>query len=133
LIKRLLIAAFFLASLVAAAAEQPCPVEFHTIYTSRSAELNKVVWKNTTDKEITGADFQAVFIDSVHDKHTALQLWNTDRKVKPGQTTTTRWNDKYYLHSYGDRAEMFIWPVKVAFADGSLWVNPGEKCLGKSK
>jgi hypothetical protein len=133
--KRIFIALFAL-TLSAAAADQPCPIEFQIIaphLTQGSLLHAKVQWKNITDKEITGAKFQAAFIDATKDQHKVAGTWSTDQKAKPGDHKASWWEDEYYIRTYGMKAEMVVWPVKLAFADGSVWVNPGEGCSGSSK
>jgi hypothetical protein len=75
-----------------------------------------ITFQNTSEKEIVGTKFAAVFIDSVGDEHPLLTTLTTDVKVKPGKRGTGEW-----YNAWSDEPKMRAWPVKVMFKDGTTW------------
>ena len=114
--------------------QNQCPIVFKGIRTGVQRNVNlttgrgvvsfSIRYRNTTEKVIVGAKFQAAFYDATLDLHEVAETWSTATKVKPGKVGDDDWSDGYYIRSYGDNAD--IWPVKLVFADGSVWRYDGS-------
>lgn len=123
--KRILIALFVL-TITAVAAEQPCPVEFWDVETGASAV--RVKWYNTSDKAILGARFKGEFTNSLQEKFPSNNYWSTDTRLDPKKSALSYWSIISEINKHGRRLGVEIWPVKIAYSDGSIWENEGRAC-----
>lgn len=78
----------------------------------------RITYRNISDKQIVGVKFSASYTNPVNETYD-IGLYATDRKTNPGDKKTDHWRN--YL-CYNRRHEGWAArPIKVLFADGSIW------------
>lgn len=114
----------------AAAAQTTCPLTVTEI--SKGGNIFRFVYKNASDKMITGVEFRSVYVDPVGNKIPGEKMVSGD-KVKPGKKGYARYEE--YLHQ-DEQLKPVLFLITVVFADGSRWehdANTPTQCSWENK
>jgi hypothetical protein len=116
-----------------------CPIVFVSMnrhahsktYTHIYVPALNIVWRNNTDKPISGLKFRVRYFDATGDPHDASDVLTSGHKARPNEQKRSQWDlldAEPYIHY-----KMEVWPEKVLFEDGTTWINQGEVCKGNSE
>ena len=118
----------------APAAAAPCPIQF--VKVNPLASNTKYVyipvlgmeWLNISDRAITGIRFRVTFTSATgelipRDNDIEYSLLHPQKVNSKSHAAWTLYDGEGYM-----RNKLYIWPVKILFADGTTWENSGDKC-----
>jgi hypothetical protein len=110
-----------------AAAAQDCPVQVTNVIRWSPGSGNsklELSFKNTSDKEITTANFVVSILDSAGQPHPLMARFESGKVKAGGKKTINNWMDRESL----DPVTIFKYqagPHTVQFADGTSWNDEG--------
>jgi hypothetical protein len=93
----------------------------------------QIEYSNVSNKTIAGIRFGVYFVSGMREADRSVYNYESEQKVRPGETKKPYWADGVYEHEYGRTMGAMVWPQRIMYEDGTYWTDDGTQSCGNVK